>query len=864
MPAKPPSKGVTTAEVHNPPSRSAQDLPPRHGTSPAIRSAAQSLVDGQTPGRNPDGADPDRISAAPSVNVSEIHSSPPAIPSAPALETYRVSPGTRLPAADASGFRVFKGRLFVDMHDGSILQISLDPEMALYRASLGSEARPSGPILFHDPRSNRWHPLFDFEESALPLSAGRLTTFRTTLDFSGTAPDSDGLHGFDGKRYVIIENHAHQVMHDVDASSSERKVWRIVNPKDPVAGDRENIYRASRAGETLAITRNAEGIWTTSLDGLKGGMRRTAQTQDNKAYLFLRYEPIRNAFEALAASNRRYGELWDGARDLPEGSQAEKEALIKLEVHIIKHTRMQAEYVKSLIDNKDWLILLKAGGLYKSELHTLQLNRIDYFNKLIAVMDRRVYPTVHAITVESLKSNLAHLDKKLKIMDDRQEVMDQIRKADRSATSELDELNRGVPTVDQIYSSQYNICLRLISDDPENPPPFGMRSAMALHLLKKDLHEVSGYSEPLALQLTLENIRSDRAAFESLAFETLDSSATPAKAAYVSQALSLLDRFVSKIDNRLNEIHEQIDSNSQLPHYDQDIDFDFFPEQSSGAAEAAAPRKLFRTRHHGTYRVLVGVKDTAADGSVTLEVPDLFKPDAPPQRYQKIRNEWRRIRPASAPAPRPQLMRNATECLARVNEHVTQARLMEARKANPTNIVEFLGAESDRLKDLAQRLESTERAAEDTEVTGLINRLGTAAASMDAEGQSILIRMYKNKDVLDVLRLNFLLDHSELKIVKTVERRQTGKGRYKSFLDVYSINDRSDNAPLWEAHFHYDRQDRQALDYTLKGAHMKTLEQGKLGSAFQQREEQAGRPHQRIWRELISPRVAQKLFDHLA
>ena len=859
MPAKPPSKGVTSVEVHNPPLRPTHDHLPRHDASHAFRPVEHSPINGQTSGRIPDSTDPDMISPAPSVSVSETHSDPAAITTPPLLDAYRIGPNTRLPVADASGFRRFKGRQFVDMHDGSILQISLDPDTALYRARLGSESRPSGPILFHDPHSNRWHPLIDFEKGPLPLSASRLETFRTPLDFSGADPDSDGLHGFEGKRYVIIENHAHQVMRDVDASSPERGVWRVVNPKDPVAADSENIYRASRSGETLAITRNPDGIWTTSLDGLKGGMRRTAQTQDNKAYLLQKYEPVRKAFEALDTSSKRYGELWDSARYLPEGSQAEKEALIRLEVHVIKHTRMQADYAKSLIDNKDWLILLKAGGLYKSELHTHQLSRIDYFNKLIAVMDRRAYPTMHAITVESLKNNLAHLNKKLKIMNDRQDVMEQVRKADRSATSELDELNHGVPTVDQIHSSQYNICLRLISDDPENPPPFGMRSAMGMHLLEKDLNKVSGYSEPLALQLTLENIRSDRAGFESL-----DTSADPLKAGYISQALSLMDAFEKKIDNRLNAIHEQVDSNSQLPLYDQDIDFDFLPEQSVGAADTTAPRKLFRTRHHGTYRVLVGVRDTVADGSVTLNVPDLFKPHEPPQRYEKIDGEWRRIRPATTLTPRPQLVSSATECLERVNEHITQARKMEARKDNPTNIVEFLGAETDRLRDLAQRLQVTVRVTEDAEASGLISRLKTAAASMEAEGQSILIRMYKNKDVLDVLRLNFLLDQSQLKVVKTVERRQMGKGRDKSFLDVYLINDRSDNAPLWEAHFHYDRQDRPALDYTLKGAHMKTLEQSKLGSAFQQREEQAGRPHPRIWRELISPRVAQKLFDHLA
>ncbi|MFM9382724.1 hypothetical protein [Pseudomonas sp. UV AK001] len=854
MPAKPPSKGVTSVEVHNPPLRPTHDHLPRHDASHAFRPVEHSLINGQTSGRIPHSTDPDMISPAPSVSVSETT----AITTLPLLDAYRVGPNYRLPVADASGFRRFKGRQFVDMHDGSILQISLDPDTALYRARLGSESRPSGPILFHDPHSNRWHPLIDFEKIPLPLSASRLETFRTPLDFSGAAPDSDGLHGFEGKRYVIIEGHAHQVMRDVDASSPERNVWRVVNPKDPVAADSENIYRASRSGETLAITRNPDGIWTTSLDGLKGGMRRTAQTRDNKAYLLQRYAPIRSAFEALGTSDKRFVELRDSTLYLPKGSQAEKEALIRLEVHIIKHTRMQAEYAKSLIENKDWLILLKAGGLYKSELHTLQLERVDYFNKLIAVMDRRGHPDLNAITVESLKNDFAHLNKKLKIMDDRQVVMEQVRKADRSATSELDELNRGVPTVDQIRYNQYSICLRLIFDAPEGTPTFGTRSVTALHLLKKDIHDVSGFSEPLALQLLLENIRSDRARFESL-----DTSADPVKAEYVRQALSLMDTFETKVDNRLNAFHEQVVSNSQLPLYDQDIDFDFLSEQPTGVAEVTAPRKLFRTRHHGTYRVLVGVQETAADGNVTLKVPDLFKPNQPPSRYEKIEGEWRRVRPATTLTPRSQLVSDATESLARVDEHVTQARIMEDRNANPTNIVELLGAETDRFRDLAQRLEATERVTEDAEASGLISRLRTAAASMDAEGQNILIRMYKNKDVLDVLRLNFLLDHSQLKVVKTVERKQMGKGRDKSFLDVYLINDRSNNAPLWEAHFHYDRQDRPALDYTLKGAHLKTLEQSKLGSAFQQREEQAGRPHQRIWREFISPRVAQKLFDHL-
>jgi hypothetical protein len=861
MPVKPPSIGITTAEVHHLPSRPANDTPTHRAPMLHIPPAAHSPV--ITPTRNSGAANAqlDTINSDPAVVVNELDAPFPATSSRHALEMYRISPGAQLPPADASGFRSFKGRLFVDTHDGAILYIGLDPDSGLYRARLRSELKPSGPILYQDPDTRRWHPLLDdLEGHSVPLSSSRLEPFRTTLDFSAVTPDSDGLHSFEGKRYLVVENHAHQVLRDVDASSAGRRVWRVVNPKDPVATDSENIYRASRSGESLAVTRSAEGIWTASLDGLMGGMRRNPTAQDNKSYLLQRYEPVRNAFDALVASERRYGELWRNARILPEGSDAVKAALIALEVHVIKHTRMQTDYAKSLIENKDWLILLKAGGLYKTELHAQQINRIDYLNKLLAVMDRRVLPTLNVITVESLKHNLAHLNKKLKIMDDRQAVMDLLQKTDRSAVSIMDDMNRALPSVDQINASKYNICLRLISDDPQTPPDQGLRSAMAMHLHKQDLNNVRGYSEPLALQLSIENIKSDRAGLQ-----TLIASTPPARAEFVNQALSLLDAFEVKIEARLNEIYDRFDSNHELPSYDQEIDFDFLPEQTAGATEVVAPRKLFRTRQHGTYQVLVGVPDTAADGSVTLNVANIFKPNDPPQRYKKREGEWQPVRPAATPIPKLQLMDEASARLGNMDAYVAHARQMESRRDNPTSIVEYLGAETDRLTDLAKRLEPTDGTAAGADATGLIRRLKAAAQSMDAEGQSILIRMYKNREVLDVLRLSFLLDHSQLKVVKTLERRQMGKGKgkEKSFLDVYSINDRSDNAPLWEAHFHYDRPDRAALDYSVKGAHLKTLEQRALGRSFQQREEQAGRPHQRIWRELINPRIAQKLFDHL-
>lgn len=854
MPVKPPSRGITNAEVHTP-SHSINDHRPRTGVTPRLPSLDTPSVPYQGSGRLPAAGDLDAITPAPPLTITEIpDSAPPGNPFAPPLADYRITLGGVLPPADAHGVMHLKGRLFVHTEDGHVLHVGRDSASGLYRAKLPGEREPSGPFLLQDPASLRWFSLEDADSMHFPLPRLRLQSFRTSLDFSAATPDNDGLHSFEGKLYAVVEGHAYQIMRDVDASSPAQSVWRIVNSKDPVAHDSANIYRGSRAGESLAITRNADNRWGPHLFGLQGGMRRTASSQDKVAYLLQQYEPVKQAFGALETSQMRFDQLWSAAQHLPEGSQAEKAALIGLEVHIIRHTRMQADYVKSLVDNKDWLILLKAGGVYKSELHTQQLNRVDFFNKRIAIMDRRVYPTLKTMTVEALTSNLAHLNKKLKILEDRQTVMDQIQKASRSAASEIEELNRGVPGVDQVNYSKYNICLRLLSDDPQKPPAFGIRSYMAIHFFVEELHNMSSHTQPVALRLALDEVRLEKSRFEELSIAP-----DTANAPYLQEALSLLGTFESRLDTRLNDIHGRIENNTDWPALDQDIDLDFVPQQPVSAAGSTAPRKIFRARQHGTYRVLVGIKDVDADGSVTVQVPDPFKPNEPPQRYEKRQGEWRPMRSAAPAESKAQLLGQATRLLAKVDGLLAEGQAMEKRKANPTSIRESLDEGADELHGLARRLENSQETIDDAQAA-IINRLKAAGDSLGEAGRNIMVRMYKDKDVLDVLRLDYLLDHSELSVIKTVDRKQLGKGRDKSFLDVYSINDRSGNTPLWEAHFHYDRQDRPPLDFTVKGAHLKTLAQARLGSQHQQRQEQAGLAHQAIWRELISPKVAQKLF----
>jgi len=185
---------------------------------------------------------------------------------------------------------------------------------------------------------------------------------------------------------------------------------------------------------------------------------------------------------------------------------------------------------------------------------------------------------------------------------------------------------------------------------------------------------------------------------------------------------------------------------------------------------------------------------------------------------------------------------------------------MRQKKTSPSEILDDLDKATESLNEQARRLESLEGATDDAEILDLSARLRTAADSLAAQGQSVLVRMYKNKDVLDTMRLIYLMDADELNVSKTVDRKQLGKGKSKSFLDVYSIKDRADNAPLWEAHFHYDRHDAQPLNFTTRGGHLKTLEHSKRGIESQRRDEQAGLPHVAIWRQTFDGKTATKIF----
>jgi hypothetical protein len=850
MPIKSPPKGNTT---HVRPAPTPDVTTPRPETTLRPGADSPGAFGSSTRLQRPTtDADLDAITPAPAVTVHP--STSPAEPLRPAdllLEYYRIMAAPGLPAANTEGLRVHKGRQYVDVVDVGIVRVAKDADTGLYRAHLASESKPSGPVLIRDGDSGFWRANDDDVVTA-PLTGPSLQAFRTDLDFSTSEPDIDGLFRHDGKRYALIHDHAYQVMLDKDGSTPVQKVWRIVNGKDPVAADGDNIYHASRSGESRAVTLNANNTWVSVSTGLLGGMRR----HEAIPILLQRYEPFVARINEINQSAERYNVLAAQADALPSGSTERTAALIAVEVHLLRHIKKQADNLQSILDHKSWLIHLKANGVFAEELHALRLDHVEYLNRLMTVMNFRGESMFTTVTADNCMKVISFMNKKLKLLEDRELMMGQILKADRGAAPILTKLRNEVDSAERINFNKLTLYVHLFAGTPDYSPNVTMRSLYSIDLITGDLQNIPEGAQSLSLMLTLDQIRGERGRFEA------ELSADSVKAKYAREILTLTDQFETGIETRLKEIFVSFNRNTELPSLDQNIDFDFIPPRPSDSVSARPPsmRKVFRTRRHGTSRVMVGDTETASDGSVIVKVCNPFQPNGPVERYEKRQGEWLPVRPHIVSTARPELIAEANRLLVDVEKHVAQARTRETAKDNPTEIIEELEKAIDPLNEQARRLQNHDTAAEDAEIQSLAERLQTAADTLTAHGQRVLVRMYKNKDVLDILRLNWLIDHAELKALKTVDRKQLGKGRDKSFLDVYSIRDRADDAPLWEAHFHYDRRDSAPLNFNDDGGHLKTLEQSRRGIESQRRDEQAGLPHAAIWRQTFDGKTASRIF----
>lgn len=174
MPVKPkPPK--TGADVTTPPRTSGDST--SHG-SETLRFTPDPLGRRPVPDTREPGSSTvhsDEAGATHNVQVHPVPSGSDAVsaPQAPSLQDYLIPPTIVLPAADAQGLRVLKGRQFGDVQGGGTVLIGIDAQTGLYRARLSSEAQPTGPVLAYDPLNNHWYPLQDFSASQGAVSLAR-------------------------------------------------------------------------------------------------------------------------------------------------------------------------------------------------------------------------------------------------------------------------------------------------------------------------------------------------------------------------------------------------------------------------------------------------------------------------------------------------------------------------------------------------------------------------------------------------------------------------------------------------------------------------------------------------------------------
>jgi len=314
MPIKPPTRGTTTVDVHLRPGTPVDspalhpDVTLRPGFETATPTGSQ-----PRPGRPTGNNEPDAIDPAPGVTVHPTRSvTDMADVVGRPLEDYRLASADSLPAANAEGFRLFKGRQYIELADGGFMQVGQDSQSGLWRARLASEATPSGPVMLRDPEGGLWHSVADLQPTTFALSATRLKPFATALDLRTATRDSDGLHRHDGRLYAVIDNHGYRVLHDSDASTPWAQVMRIVRPDDAVAADSDNVYVATRPGRSEPIVFDSRAGWQGVEVGGVGGMNRAVNGSPERRSLRDRLSTLFNPRPTAQSRGRK---LFPGLND---------------------------------------------------------------------------------------------------------------------------------------------------------------------------------------------------------------------------------------------------------------------------------------------------------------------------------------------------------------------------------------------------------------------------------------------------------------------------------------------------------------------------------------------------------------------
>ncbi|MBN6772859.1 hypothetical protein JRG42_05685 [Pseudomonas granadensis] len=863
MPIKPSVRGSTTASVHG--TRVSDSVP-----GPVNRNPFGGTLAPPSPARRPssptDPIHPVITPVPPRVAVSATANSAPApaLPERP-LKDYWITSLAVLPAPDAQGISIYRGRQYVEVSDGAYVQIGMDPASGLYRAKLSSELIPSGPVLKPGVDSSLWYPVERLVPLTYPLSTTRLEAFRTDLDFSTADPGSDGLYRFNGKLYARIEQHAYQVLHDLDASSPQRSVMRIVRPGDAVATDAGNLYVASRPGSSEPVAFDSRHGWQGTIVYGAAGMPRTVAESSSAFWQRLEVaselDQINLRVQKAHEKRQELIAAWLTAKDL-EAEPAtrvagELKALVTRELHSHQELKSLGKALKYYKEQKSVINTLISEEGYRTKMIALQKGQMLAYQQLIecGLSRRALDGPLLDLAPDRLPRTVSFLYRLMGHLKERQLIADNLVKKWKVSPNDLSDILTSADTHNVVAS--WVLTKSVLLDNPlsvgnavqasDLAVQFGMATVVyaALGKIPEDLHVsvLSGLSQQCAALRDW--------------YDRLDLPAGPEHVTSRNDINAEIQAFEHTLETRLTRLYLDQPDGSARPAPDQPIDFDYIPPQDRSGPQTK-PWRLFRAKKNGVSKINIGESRRTALGEEVIDVSSPFDPKQPIQTYEHREGEWRPVQTIRK-KPLPALLAKADRLLRKSESHVNTALREEQKKYNPDNIVEALERKVGALDDTALQLQRFEHS--DANAKALVQRLKQDSQRLRTTGEDIRIRIYKDKNFLCVDRVIYLIDREHVRARKTATRLKRGKGQDREYLDIYVLTDAHTGASLWHAHFHYPAVDTPAPNFKVRGGHLKTLEQSAKGSMSQRREEQAGRPHVAIWRPDFDKRTAQRIFD---